>query len=202
MFTGIIEATGTVTGIRGEGTNLIFTFRSGLASALKIDQSIAHNGACLTVTRVNNEEHEAVAIRETLQKTNLGSLKQQDTVNLERAMLLNERIDGHLVQGHVDTTGECAGRAEKNGSIEFLFRFPAQFAPLVIEKGSICLNGISLTVFNVGTGTFTVAIIPYTLEHTNLKYLQVSDKVNLEFDIIGKYVNRLHELGKELEVRS
>lgn len=196
MFTGIIEATGTVTGIRREGTNLVFIIRSALAGALKIDQSLSHNGACLTVTAVNKEEHQAVAIEETLQKTNLGLLKHQDTVNLERAMLLNERIDGHIVQGHVDTTGECAGREEKNGSIEFHFRFPEEFAPLVIEKGSICLNGVSLTIFNVTENEFTVAIIPYTLEHTNLKNLKPGDKVNLEFDLMGKYVNRLQELGR------
>ncbi len=200
MFTGIIEATGTVTGIRREGTNLVLTIRSALAGALKIDQSLSHNGTCLTVTAVNKEEHQAVAIEETLQKTNLGLLKEQDTVNLERAMLLNERIDGHIVQGHVDTTGECAGREEKNGSIEFRFRFPKEFAPLVIEKGSICLNGVSLTIFNVTENEFTVAIIPYTLEHTNLKNLKPGDKVNLEFDLMGKYVNRLQELGRSYEL--
>lgn len=190
MFTGIIETMGRVTGIRQEGTNLVFSIQSAISSELKTDQSVSHNGACLTVTTAGPRTHEVAAIAETLEKTNLGSLKEGDSVNLERSMPLNGRVDGHLVQGHVDATGECTGRTDRNGSVELRFRFPERFAGLVIEKGSICLNGISLTVFDLTDREFTVALIPYTLEHTNMQFLKTGDRVNLEFDMIGKYIRR------------
>lgn len=190
MFTGIIETMGRITGIRQQGTNLVFSIQSSISGELKTDQSVSHNGACLTVTGTGAGGHEVAAVAETLEKTNLGSLKEGDWVNLERSMLLNGRVDGHLVQGHVDATGECTGRTDRDGSVELRFRFPKTFTGLVIEKGSICLNGISLTVFNLTDQEFTVALIPYTLEHTNTQFLKPGDKVNLEFDLIGKYIRR------------
>lgn len=190
MFTGIIETLGTVEEISARGTNKTFLIHSPLSAELKIDQSLSHNGVCLTVEQVTGTRHQVTAVEETLQKTSLGTWKPGDRVNLERCMQMNGRLDGHLVQGHVDATARVTDIQDKNGSWEFTFEFPEQFAHLVIEKGSISLNGISLTVFNVGSSRFTVAIIPYTYEHTNLSQLRVHDPVNLEFDMIGKYVQR------------
>lgn len=196
MFTGIIETTGTVTRTERQGTNLQITMETPLAAELKIDQSVSHNGVCLTVTRQDATTFDVVAIDETLQKTNLGQLKPGSSVNLERAMVFNGRIDGHLVQGHVDGTGTCLSVTEQDGSWIYRIGFPPQFAALIVEKGSICLNGISLTVFNVRADEFTVAIIPYTHEFTNIKHLKAGDTVNLEFDILGKFVARHMELRK------
>jgi riboflavin synthase len=190
MFTGIIESLGEVIATRQEGTNMVITIRSTLTPELKVDQSIAHNGVCLTVTRTDNDTYDIVAVAETLQKSNIGRLAPGQKVNLERAMQFNGRIDGHLVQGHVDSTGECLSCTPKDGSWEYRFRYPSQFSALIVEKGSVCLNGISLTVFNVTDSEFTIAVIPYTYEHTNIAAVQAGDVINLEFDIIGKYVAR------------
>ncbi|HEY0273567.1 MAG TPA: riboflavin synthase, partial [Chitinophaga sp.] len=175
---------------------LQITIQTPLAAELKIDQSVSHNGVCLTVTRQDAQTFDVTAIDETLQKTNLGQLKPCSAVNLERAMVFNGRIDGHLVQGHVDGTGTCLSVTEQDGSWVYRIGFAPQFAPLVVEKGSICLNGISLTVFNVHTDEFSVAIIPYTYEHTNIQHLHAGDIVNLEFDILGKFVARHMELRR------
>ncbi len=196
MFTGIIESLGEVISTKKDGTNLVITIGSPLAPELKIDQSVAHNGVCLTVTRLLDNAYETVAVAETLQKTNLGQLVPGQPVNLERAMLFNGRIDGHLVQGHVDGVGECLSKTSQDGSWEYRFRYPASFEGLLVEKGSICLNGISLTVFNVSDLEFSVAIIPYTYQHTNIYAIEPGHTVNLEFDILGKYV------AKQLQVAS
>lgn len=190
MFTGIIETIGQITTAERQGENLEITIRSTLAPELKVDQSVSHNGVCLTVTEVTSTQYKVVAVQETLQKTNLGLLKTGHDVNLERAMVYNSRIDGHIVQGHVDCTGSCLSITEQDGSWVFRFGYPSHFAGLLVEKGSICLNGISLTIFDITEGEFSVAIIPYTFEHTNMQHLAVSDIVNLEFDILGKYVAR------------
>jgi riboflavin synthase len=190
MFTGIIESLGEVTATRQEGTNLVITIRSSLAPELKIDQSVAHNGVCLTVTRVDGDTYDIVAVAETLLKSNIGQLTPGQKVNLERAMIFNGRIDGHLVQGHVDSTGECVSCTPQGGSWEFRFRYPEQFAGLIVEKGSICLNGISLTIYNVTNTEFSIAVIPYTYEHTNISAVQPGHTINLEFDILGKFVAR------------
>lgn len=190
MFTGIIETMGTVAAAKPSGGNLELTIQSPLAQELKIDQSVSHNGVCLTVTAVEQQQYTTVAVAETLQKTNLGHLRPGHAVNLERAMVFNSRIDGHIVQGHVDGTGVCKSVKEQNGSWLYRIGFQPEFAPLIVEKGSICLNGISLTVFDISSDAFTVAIIPYTFGHTNIQYLKPGDTVNLEFDILGKYVAR------------
>jgi riboflavin synthase len=190
MFTGIIETIGKIEEVIDTGTNKTFWISSPLSHELKVDQSIAHNGVCLTVEAVLNNRHQVTAIAETLQKSNLGHWQTGDLVNLERCMIMNGRLDGHIVQGHVDTTGDCISRKELDGSWEFRFRFPNAFTSLVIEKGSISMNGISLTIFNVTHNEFTVAIIPYTFEHTNIKNIHAGTMVNLEFDMVGKYVNR------------
>lgn len=190
MFTGIIESIGTIRKIQPQGGNLLFAVESPISQELQVDQSVSHCGACLTVVGLESNVHQVIAIAETLEKTNLSKLKVGDRVNLERAMTLQKRLDGHMVQGHVDAVGRCSQRVEKDGSVEFTIEFPREFAHLVIEKGSIALNGISLTLFNVSLHSFTVAIIPYTLEHTTMKGLQVGGLVNLEFDLIGKYVAR------------
>ncbi|HEY8959267.1 riboflavin synthase [Chitinophaga sp.] len=190
MFTGIIETQAEVVSTRKEGSNLVLTIQTPLAAELKIDQSVSHNGVCLTVTNIKGNTYETVAIDETLQKTNLGQLSPTQFVNLERAMVFNGRIDGHLVQGHVDSVGECLSCQEQDGSWLYRFRYPSEFAALIVEKGSICLNGISLTVFNVTNDEFSVAIIPYTYEFTNISKIKTGNLVNLEFDILGKYVAR------------
>jgi riboflavin synthase len=190
MFTGIIESLGEVVSTKKDGGNLVISIRSALTPELKVDQSIAHNGVCLTVTGLQENIYEIVAVAETLQKTNLGQLAPGQQVNLERAMVFNGRIDGHLVQGHVDGVGECLSKTPQDGSWEYRFRYPQGFAALLVEKGSICLNGISLTVFNVTDREFSVAVIPYTYQHTNISAVEPGDTVNLEFDILGKYVAR------------
>jgi riboflavin synthase len=194
MFTGIIEKTGKIKEIISTGTNKSFWIESPLATELKIDQSLSHNGVCLTVEEIKNGMHRVTAIEETILKTNLGNWTDGSLVNLERCMQLNGRLDGHIVQGHVDCTAACTGIVKKDGSWEFTFAFPEPFAALVIEKGSVTINGISLTCFHVTKNQFTVAIIPYTFEHTNMSSLQQGEAVNIEWDIIGKYVNRILEL--------
>ena len=194
MFTGIIEQTGIIQRVEQQGTNRIFWVESNLSGELKIDQSVSHNGVCLTIEEITGLLHRVTAIEETLQKTNLERWIPGTLVNLERCLPLNGRLDGHLVQGHVDTTGTCTAVSPQNGSWLYTIEIPKEFAPFIIEKGSISLNGISLTIFNVGQNTFTVAIIPYTYEHTNMQQLKATDTVNIEFDMIGKYVNRIAAL--------
>ncbi len=196
MFTGIIETTGIIEKITTSGTNKTYWVKSPISAELQVDQSVSHNGVCLTVEAVNADNHQLTAIEETLLKTNLESWKEGDTVNIERSLQMNGRLDGHIVQGHVDTTGTCISVEEKNGSWEYSFEIDKKFAGLIIEKGSIALNGISLTIFNVKYNGFTVAIIPYTYNHTNMQQLKAGDKVNIEFDMIGKYVNRIEELKR------
>lgn len=190
MFTGIIEATGTVTEIIETGSNRSFWIKSAISSQLKIDQSVAHDGVCLTVDELKDGHHRVTAVKETLSKTNLVLWANDRLINLERSMLMNGRLDGHLVQGHVDTTGTCTAVTEQAGSWLFSFSFPEQFANLLVEKGSVSVNGTSLTVFDVQRSNFSVAIIPYTYEHTSIHQLKPGSPVNLEFDIIGKYVLR------------
>lgn len=193
MFTGIIEALGKVEKLETESGNLHITVSSPISHELKIDQSISHNGVCLTVVACNAQQHTVTAIAETLRKTNLGELNVGDTLNLERCMVLNSRLDGHIVQGHVDQTAKCINIVEENGSWIFQFEYEPSPQNLVVEKGSVCINGISLTAFDVLDDVFKVAIIPYTFEHTNMKYLSEESFANIEFDIIGKYVARLRE---------
>jgi riboflavin synthase len=194
MFTGIIEAIGTVTDILTNGTNKTFWISSPISNEFTIDQSVSHNGACLTIEEVKNGAHRITAIEETLVKTNLNTWLKGSIVNLERCLPMNGRLDGHIVQGHVDTTAQCTEILEKAGSYEYRFSFNKKFASLIIEKGSISLNGISLTIFNITETAFTAAIIPYTFEHTDIKHLRVNGLVNIEFDLIGKYVDRFMQL--------
>ncbi|MDP3468901.1 MAG: riboflavin synthase [Daejeonella sp.] len=191
MFTGIIETIGIVSKLKKDQDNLQMIIESDLSNELKIDQSVAHNGVCLTVVALAEGMHTVTAISETLKKSNLGKLKEGDLVNLERCMQMNGRLDGHIVQGHVDQTGICTELIEKNGSWEYTITYDSEIGNITVEKGSICVNGISLTVVNSKENSFSVAIIPYTYEHTNMKNLRIGDIVNLEFDIIGKYVARL-----------
>ncbi|MDO6471707.1 riboflavin synthase [Maribacter sp. 1_MG-2023] len=191
MFTGIIETLGKVTSLEAKGGNLDITIESSLTPELKIDQSVAHNGVCLTVVSLTDTTYTVTAIAETLSKTNLDSLKTNDTVNLERAMILGSRLDGHIVQGHVDQTGECTSVKEDNGSWIFSFTYDSKTGNPTIEKGSITIDGTSLTVVNSGKNTFEVAIIPYTYEHTRFNTYKPGTIVNLEFDVIGKYVAKL-----------
>jgi len=195
MFTGIIETLGEITKLEKEGSNLHITVDSALTQELKIDQSIAHNGVCLTVVSLNGSAYTVTAIEETLQKTNLNNLKVGDKVNLERAMILSSRLDGHIVQGHVDQTGVCTSVAEKDGSWIFSFEYDASQRNPTIEKGSITIDGTSLTVVDSGHNTFSVAIIPYTYEHTRFNSYKTGTVVNLEFDVIGKYVAKLMSLS-------
>lgn len=188
MFTGIIEALGKVEKIEKEGSNVHFTLSSPISDQLKIDQSVAHNGVCLTVVALGEQQHTLTAIQETLDKSNLGHLKLGDEVNLERAMVAGSRLDGHMVQGHVDTTGKCIKVEEVAGSWYYHFRYTPTPEHLLVDKGSICINGVSLTVVKAEGNDFSVAIIPYTYEHTTFKHLQPGDEVNLEFDVIGKYI--------------
>ncbi len=191
MFTGIVETSGTIKKITSKGSNKTFWIDSPISPELKIDQSVSHNGVCLTVEEIGNNAHRVTAIKETLDKTNLGDWKKGDLVNLERCLQMNGRLDGHIVQGHVDAKAICTKIKDLKGSWEFEFEFPKEFSHLIIEKGSISLNGISLTVFNVKRRFFCVAIIPYTFEHTNMRTLTKGHSVNIEFDMIGKYVARL-----------
>jgi riboflavin synthase len=192
MFTGIIEDLGVVEALEQENTNLHLTINSKLASELKIDQSVSHNGVCLTVIDLSSSSYTVTAIKETLDKTNLNSLKVGDRVNLERGLKLGDRLDGHMVQGHVDQVGTCINVEAQNGSWIYTFEYNSKLGNITIEKGSVTVNGVSLTVVNSKDNGFSVAIIPYTYEHTNFHTFKEGTVVNLEFDVIGKYVSRLH----------
>lgn len=194
MFTGIIETLGTIKMLKKEGENIHVSVQSTITNELKIDQSVAHNGICLTVVAIENDIYTVTAIKETIEKTNLGEWQVGDVVNLERAMKLGDRLDGHIVQGHVDQTAVCKNIEEVDGSWYFTFEYDRSLSNITIEKGSITVNGTSLTVVNSKINEFSVAIIPYTFEHTNFHSFKIGTKVNLEFDVIGKYVKRLHEL--------
>lgn len=190
MFTGIVETTGNLINIQREGTNMHLEISSAISHELKVDQSVSHNGICLTVTRVAADSHWVTAVDETLKKTNLGFLKEGDEVNLERCLQVNGRIDGHIVQGHVDTTAEVLSVEDENGSWVIDFQLSTN-DEVMVEKGSICVNGVSLTCFGIRQDKFKVAIIPYTFTHTNFKFLKKSSIVNVEFDILGKYIKKL-----------
>jgi len=190
MFTGIIEAMAQVKEVSTQGSNRSFWLQTPLAAEFKVDQSVAHNGVCLTVEAIEGDTYKVTAVQETLDKTTLGTWTEGSSINLERSLLPTSRLDGHFVQGHVDTTGICQSIEDKGGSFEITFNFLPSFAPLIIEKGSIAVNGISLTAFGVGLETFKVAVIPYTWQHTNLQFLREGDGVNLEFDLLGKYLVR------------
>ncbi len=191
MFTGIIETMGKIKTIETSGTNRIFEIQSDISDQLRVDQSVAHDGVCLTVTAVGDGAHHVTAVEETLNKSSLGHLKPGKSINLERCMAADGRFDGHIVQGHVDTKGKVTRKESRDGSWLFTFQFPISFTAQIVEKGSITINGISLTCFNVGRQEFSVTIIPYTYEHTTMQELEVGDEVNLEFDVIGKYVQRI-----------
>ncbi len=197
MFTGIIESTAKVEKIESEGTNKHILFSSNISHELKVDQSISHNGVCLTVTKLGKGMYWVTAVDETLQKSNIGDLQPGSIVNLERSMLNNGRFDGHIVQGHVDQTGVVKSIKDENGSWIFEFGYDSAFGNVTVEKGSVAVNGVSLTCFDSRDGSFSVAIIPYTYEHTNFHQLKTGDKVNLEFDIVGKYIRRLIGISKE-----
>ena len=193
MFTGIVESVGKVTQIQEEGSNKHITMQADFVDELKIDQSITHNGVCLTVVDIKDGEYTVTAVDETLQKSNLGNLHQEDMVNLERSVTMNQFLDGHLVQGHVDQTAICKKINFKDGSWEFTFQYDKNTPFITIEKGSISVNGISLTVVNSRDDHFSIAVIPYTYEHTNFKQMKEGDVVNLEFDVVGKYIQKLVE---------
>jgi riboflavin synthase len=196
MFTGIVEATGIIKTIKVEGTNKIFTVEVPFAHEMKVNDSLSHNGVCLTITAIEGNSYQVTAVQETLLKSNLGTLAAGDIVNLERAMGSGYRFDGHMVQGHVDQTGICTYVEEVDGSWLFDFEFNyEETGNFLVEKGSICIDGVSLTVFNVKQGSFRVTIIPHTMEVTNFKTYKVGSIVNLEFDVIGKYIKRLFEMG-------
>ncbi|REG89460.1 riboflavin synthase [Winogradskyella sediminis] len=194
MFTGIIEDLGTIKSLNREGGNLHITVQSSITNELKIDQSVAHNGVCLTVVGIEGDTYTVTAIQETLDKTNLALLTQNEDVNIERAMKLGDRLDGHIVQGHVDQTAICIDKKDENGSWIFTFEYDRSLNNITIEKGSITINGVSLTVVHSQLNSFSVAIIPYTFNHTTFKSLNIGDTINLEFDVIGKYVKRLNDL--------
>jgi riboflavin synthase len=191
MFTGIVEAMGSLVRKEAKGTNVEFWFTSPFTQELKVDQSLAHNGVCLTVVEIDGDQYRVTAIDETLQKTNMGDVAIGQKVNLERCMAANARFDGHIVQGHVDLTGVCTEIKDQQGSWEYRFTYPASSGHVTVEKGSICVNGTSLTVVDSQDDSFTVCIIPYTYEHTVFHQLRVGDRVNLEFDILGKYIKKL-----------
>ncbi len=196
MFTGIVETQGIIKKVVEKGTNKTYWVKSPISSKLKPDQSVSHDGVCLTIEEVKKNRHRVTAIAETLSKTSLADWKEGSQINLEKCLRVNDRLDGHFVQGHVDTVAICIDKKEKDGSWEFSFQFPLKFGQLIIEKGSIAVNGISLTAFNVSGNTFDVAIIPYTFEHTNMGTVNVGQKVNIEFDMLGKYINRKLSLSK------
>ncbi|MBI2271789.1 MAG: riboflavin synthase [Bacteroidetes bacterium] len=202
MFTGIIEALGKIVSLKKEGGNLHITVSSPISSGLKVDQSVAHNGVCLTVvsTDASSQTHTITAIQETLSKTNLGSVKIGDTINLERSLKVGDRLDGHIVQGHVDTTAICEKTEEQNGSKIFTFIYPESERQITVEKGSVCVNGISLTVIHSQDHRFSVAIIPYTYDNTTFKTLKAGDTVNIEFDILGKYAAKM--LSRQLNMNT
>ena len=193
MFTGIIESLGKITDLKVDRGNIDFTIESDISKELKVDQSVSHNGVCLTVTETNNNTHTVTAVKETLDKSSLTNFLVNDLVNLERAMKLGERLDGHLVQGHVDGVAKCLGISVNDGSWIYKFEFDISNEMLLIEKGSICINGVSLTVFDIAENTFKVTIIPYTYENTSFKTLKKGDIVNIEFDMIGKYLARFNK---------
>ena len=193
MFTGIIESLGKVTNVKVDRGNIDFTIESEISNELKIDQSVSHNGVCLTVTETSDNTHTVTAVKETLEKSSLKSFSVNDLINLERAMKLGERLDGHLVQGHVDGIAKCIGVSINDGSWIYKFEFDIKNEMLLIEKGSICINGVSLTVFDIVENTFKVTIIPYTHENTSFKKLKEGDIVNIEFDMIGKYLARFNK---------
>ena len=198
MFSGIIEEFATVVAIHHDRDNINFTLTCSFVNELKIDQSVAHNGVCLTVVQIEGERYVVTAMKETLDRTNLGLLQAGDKVNIERSMLMNGRLDGHIVQGHVDQTAVCTNKEDANGSTYFTFTYPensdmARRGYFTVDKGSVTVNGVSLTVCNPTANSFQVAIIPYTMEHTNFQDIQVGTTVNLEFDILGKYIARLSE---------
>ena len=193
MFTGIIESLGKITDLKVDRGNIDFTIESDISKELKVDQSVSHNGVCLTVTDTNNNTHTVTAVKETLDKSSLTNFSVNDLVNLERAMKLGERLDGHLVQGHVDGVAKCLGISVNDGSWIYKFEFDISNEMLLIEKGSICINGVSLTVFDIAENTFKVTIIPYTYENTSFKTLREGDIVNIEFDMIGKYLARFNK---------
>jgi len=195
MFTGIIEELGIITSLKKIQENLDITVRANFTSELKIDQSVAHNGVCLTVVSIEGDTYTVTAIRETLEKTNLNNLKEGSVVNLERGMRLGDRLDGHIVQGHVDQVANCIGVSEADGSWYYTFSYDPQLNNITIEKGSVTVNGVSLTVVNSKKNEFSVAIIPFTYSHTNFNTFEAGTVVNLEFDVIGKYVKRITELG-------
>ncbi len=192
MFTGIIETLGTVQEVKKEKDNVHITIASSITDELQIDQSVAHNGICMTVVAINKNLYTVTAIGETIKKTNISHWQTGDIINLERAMRLGDRLDGHIVQGHVDQIGNCIVAKETNGSWHYTFEYDESFQNITIEKGSITVNGVSLTVVDSGKNSFSVAIIPYTFEHTNFKNFKKGAKVNLEFDVIGKYVSKLY----------
>ena len=196
MFTGIIEAFGKIVNLKKDQENLHLRLDSPLTRELKIDQSLAHNGVCLTVVDTSGDQYTVTAIQETLEKTNLGKLKIGDLVNLERAMTMNSRLDGHIVQGHIDQTGFCSGIDFRQGSWFFDFEYNQHQKNITIDKGSVCVNGVSLTVVKSKLNKFSVAIIPYTYDHTNFHQIQKGDAVNIEFDMIGKYISKLYDLHK------
>ena len=197
MFTGIIETLGTIQEVKKDNENLHITIESTITSQLKIDQSVAHNGVCLTVIAIKNDTYTVTAIQETVLKTNVGHWKTSDVINLERAMKLGDRLDGHIVQGHVDQIAVCKNIEETNGSWSYTFEYDPKLNNITIEKGSITVNGVSLTVVNSKNNEFNVAIIPYTYQHTNFHNFKTGTQVNLEFDVIGKYVARLNQLNKQ-----
>ena len=193
MFTGIIESLGKITDLKFDRGNIGFTIESDISKELKVDQSVSHNGVCLTVTETNNNTHTVTAVKETLDKSSLTNFSVNDLINLERAMKLGERLDGHLVQGHIDGVAKCIGVSVNDGSWIYKFEFDISNEMLLIEKGSICINGVSLTVFDIAENTFKVTIIPYTYENTAFKTLKEGDIVNIEFDMIGKYLARFNK---------
>ncbi|MFV8225375.1 riboflavin synthase [Christiangramia aquimixticola] len=195
MFTGIVEEVGKITAVNQNGGNLDIKVKAEMTPELKIDQSVSHNGVCLTVVSIEDDEYTVTAVEETLKKTNLSKLEPNGPVNLERGMKLGDRLDGHIVQGHVDQTAVCRNIKEANGSWEFTFEYDPQIGNITIEKGSITVNGVSLTVVNSKKNEFSVAIIPYTYKNTTFNNLKIGDVVNLEFDVIGKYVKRLTEFS-------
>jgi riboflavin synthase len=196
MFTGIIETLGRVHKIEKDQNNLHVTVESSFTNELKIDQSVSHNGICLTVVAIKDAFYTVTAIDETILKTNIGDWKENDIVNLERGMKLGDRLDGHIVQGHVDQTGTCIDIEEANGSWNYTFEYDEKLNNITIEKGSITVNGVSLTVVNSKTNQFSVSIIPYTFENTNFKHFKAGTRINLEFDVVGKYISRLYSINK------
>jgi riboflavin synthase len=195
MFTGIIEAVGKVVSITPSGSNIDIWVDSPITHELKIDQSVAHNGVCLTVVAIDGNKYKVTAVDETVRKTNLSTWQAGTMLNLERAMKVGDRLDGHFVQGHVDAVATCIEKQTLDGSWLYRFRFPEKYAALVIEKGSVCLNGVSLTAFNIGRDELTVTIIPYTYHHTNFQQIEVGTVINIEYDVLGKYMLRMQEVG-------